>query len=129
ALLRNQLVRRRQLHAELALHRQDLEERAVILEVGAGAIAPRIPLAAARGNSELVTDATMAPLGDRFRRLDGETVGVVRFAVFPGCLESLESARRFVSDRHDLEAHHVHVARLARAEVVGDAEPLAAFLA
>src|SRR5215207_1056766 len=50
ALLGDELIRRRQLHAERLFSRQELEELRVVLEVGAGAVAPRVALAAPAGD-------------------------------------------------------------------------------
>ena len=72
ALLGNELERARQLHAELAFRRQDLEQLRVILEIGARAVAPRIALALSGGHAELVTNRAMHPFGDRFRGFDRE---------------------------------------------------------
>src|SRR5512144_2008316 len=52
ALLGDELVRRGQLHAERLLGRQEREQLRVILEVGARAVSPRVPLAAAAGDPE-----------------------------------------------------------------------------
>ena len=90
ALLGNELEGARQLHAELALGRQDLEQLRVILEVRAGAVAPRVALALTGRHAQLVANLAMHPLGDRFRRLDGEAVDVERFGVFVRRLQLLE---------------------------------------
>ena len=62
------------------------------------------------------------------RRLHREPVREIRFAVFTRGLQSLELARGSVADGDHLESDDVHVARVARAEVVRDAETLAPFL-
>src|SRR4051812_6374262 len=64
ALLRDELERARELHAELALRRQDLEELRVILEIGTGAVAPGIALALSRRDAKIMTKFPMHPLGD-----------------------------------------------------------------
>src|SRR6478752_4403114 len=75
ALLGDQLEGARQFHTELAFRRQNLEQLRVVLEVRAGPVTPRVAFALSRRHPELVTRATVHPLGDRLRRLDGEPVG------------------------------------------------------
>ncbi len=50
-------------------------------------------------------------------------------AVLARRLERLEATRCIVAHRHDLERHDVHVGARRRAEVIRDAQPLAAVLA
>src|SRR5687768_8044619 len=129
ALLGDELVRRRQLHPERVLGGKEPEQLRMILEVGTRAIAPRVSLAAPRGDAELAADAAMEPLGHGFRALHGETVLVERLAVLARRLLALESTSRLVADRDDLESDDVDVAAVGGAEVVGDAQPLASLLA
>src|SRR4051794_22427194 len=71
ALLGNELERRRELHAERLLGGKELEQLRVILEIGARAIAPRVPLATSARDAELAADSAVQPLGHRLRALDG----------------------------------------------------------
>src|SRR3954463_3491336 len=79
ALLGDELERRRQLHPERFFRGQQPEELRVILEIGAGTVAPRVTLAAAARDAELALDAAVQPLRHRFRALHRETVLVERF--------------------------------------------------
>src|SRR5206468_818937 len=78
--------------------------------------------------AELAPDAAMQPFRHRLRALDREAVLVERLAVLPCGLLPLEPPRRLVADRDDLERHDVDVSTRRRAEVVRDAQALAAFL-
>ena len=50
----------------------------MVFEIGAGAVTPTsTAYPKAGGNLELVPDTAMHPLGDGFRRLDGQAVDVV----------------------------------------------------
>src|SRR6187431_1744496 len=74
ALLRDQLERRGELHAERLLGGEQLEQLRVVLEVRARAVAPRVPLAASARYAELAADPAVQPLGYRLRALDGDAV-------------------------------------------------------
>ena len=128
ALLGHELERGRQLHPKLALRRQQLEHRRVILEIGARAIAPRIALAASTGDAELAPQAAVQPLRQRLRRFHGEPVQIERLGVLARRLQLVESARRFIPNRHELQGHDVDVRRVGRAEVIGDAQTLTSLL-
>ena len=128
ALLGNELVRGREFHAQRGLCRQQLEQLPVVLEIRTRAIAPRVALAPAARNAQLALDAPVHPLGHCFGRLDGKSVGVEGFAVLSFGLERLEPARGFVPNGHDLERHDIDVRAGDAAEVVRDAQSLAAVL-
>src|SRR3954469_19792616 len=95
-LLGHQLERARELHAERFLGGKDLEQRCVALEIRARTVAPRIALAAPARDAELTADPPVHPLGDRFGRLDRETMRVQPFAVFTRRLHGFEPARGLV---------------------------------
>src|SRR6185503_16181935 len=128
ALLGDQLKRARELHAELALGRQNLEQLGVILEVRTRTIAPRIPLALTRRHAQIVAELAMQPLGDCLSGFNAQAVHVKRFGVLVRALQRLEALVRFVADGDDLERDDVDVARFDRAKIVRDAQPFAAFL-
>src|SRR5690348_18437306 len=98
ALLGNELEGARQFHAQSPLGGQQLEERRMILEIRTRAIAPRVALATAAGNSQLVLDAPVQPLGERLGRLHREPVQIKRFRVLAGVLQLLELPRRLRSE-------------------------------
>ena len=128
ALFGDELEGGRQLHPELPLGGKDLEERHMVLEIRAGAVAPRVALAPPAGNAELSPHSPVQPLRQRFRGFHGEPVRVKRLGIFASALQLLEAARCLVADRHDLEADDVDVSRVHGAEVVCDAKPFATFL-
>src|SRR4030088_873121 len=105
ALLGNELERRRELHAERLLGGEELEELSVILEVGTGAVAPRVALASPTRDAELAADAAMQPLGHGFGGFHGEAMRVEALAVFACGLERFEAPRGVVAHGDDLERH------------------------
>ena len=118
----------RELHPELALGRQDLEELRVILEIGTRAIAPRVAFALTGRNTEIVTHLPMHPLGDRLRGLDREAVHVERLGVLAGVLQRCETLVASSPTVTIWNATTSTSPRLDRAEVVGDTQTLASFL-
>src|SRR6185436_5868284 len=128
ALLGNKLECAGQLHAELAFCRENPEQLRVILEVWTRTVAPRVAFALAGRNAEIMTQLAMHPFGNGFGGFHRESVQVERFGVLVRVLKRLETLRRNIADRHDLEPDDIDVRRVDRAEVVRDAETLARFL-
>src|SRR5437763_580488 len=128
ALFRHELERARELHAQLALGRKNLEELPVVLQVGAGAVAPRVALALSGGNAKLVARMAVRPFGDGFGGLHRDAVHIERFGVFAVRLKLLEQLARGVPDGHHLKYGDVDIARLDGAEIVRDAQTLTTFL-
>src|ERR1700674_2467057 len=71
-LLGEKLERFSEIHAKRFLGGKELEYRGVIVEIGAGAVTPRVPLSA--WHAQLLPDAAVRPLGDSFRGLNREAV-------------------------------------------------------
>src|SRR6476660_6591782 len=86
-LLRDELVRRGELDAELGRRREQPQHQLVLLEVGAGGVAPRVAAAAARFEPELGQDAAVDVLGEALGGLDREAVREVGLAVLARRLE------------------------------------------
>src|SRR6266540_5406959 len=95
----------------------------MIIEIGTSSIPPRISLSALR--SQLGFDPSMHPLRHRLGRFDRKAVGIVRLRVFVGSLKLVEMESRLLSDGDNLERNDVHVARIDRPDVIGEAESLA----
>ena len=110
ALFGNELICRRELHAERFLGREQREELRVVFQVGTRPVAPRVALPAPARDAELAPDPAMQPLGDRLRGLDGEPVRIEALAVFTRGLKRLEAPRGLVAHRDDLERDDVHIA-------------------
>src|SRR5580700_6660561 len=83
-LLGNYLERRRQRHADLRRGVQEREDDLVLLEIGTGTIAPRVPLAALVLEMQLAPNPSVRVFRERFGRLYGEAVKKIRLAVLSG---------------------------------------------
>src|SRR2546423_10881003 len=107
-LLRHQLKRFGELHAERFLCREKPEDRNVVIEVRTGAIAPGVPFP--RFESKFVLNALMRPLSDCFCRFHRQSVGVERLGVLVLRLQLLESSGGFGANGNDLQRQDIDVA-------------------
>ena len=101
---------------------QQPQHQLVLLQVGAGRVAPRVAAAAAGLEAELGQDAAVHVLGQSLGRLDRQPVGEVGLAVLAGGLQRVDVLGRLGAGGHDLEGDHVGRASPAGAQVVGDAQ-------
>src|SRR5450756_2805505 len=98
-LLRKNLERFREIHAERFPRWEELEDGSVIVEISTRAVAPRVPLPAR--HSHLLLDAPMRPLRHRLGCFHRQAVRVERFGVLVLRLQLLESLRRFLAHGYD----------------------------
>ena len=116
-LFRNDLMGLRQRHADAVGGVEQPEDGRVLRQIGAGAVAPRVALSALFGQPELAANPAMGVFGERLRRLHGESVLEIGFAVLAGRLQRLRALRRRRADGDDLQSD-----RIGRNPVVGLAQ-------